>query len=132
MKLFDVVREGVQITPLTKNLQSLRQWQSSRIGMVFPPARTTRTAVWIRKTSSHDAIVLRRNIAIETLRHPSENTGQVDRFLFALEFVKWCSNIMVGYDVHLSLICSDSRPADWVRHFGAFYLEARRGNEKQR
>lgn len=46
--------------------------------------------------------------------------------------MKWCSNIMVRYDVHLSLICSDSRPADWVRHFGAFYLEARRGNEKQR
>lgn len=37
--------------------------------------RTTRTAVWIRGTSSQDAIVLRRNVAIETLRHPSENTG---------------------------------------------------------
>lgn len=50
--------------------------------------RTTRTAVWIRGTTAHDAVVLRRNIAVETLRHPNENT-------------------------------------EWIRHFGAFYLEVR-------
>lgn len=42
--------------------------------------RTTRTAVWIRGTSSHDAVVLRRNIAIETLRHPNENTEWIRHF----------------------------------------------------
>jgi len=48
----------------------LRRFYTSQCG-----CRTTRTAVWIRGTSSQDAIVLRRNVAIETLRHPSENTG---------------------------------------------------------
>ena len=115
--LFDVVREGVQITLLAKNLQRL-SGRATQWGNGFPPARTTRTAVWIRplvarfqwslgllfqpqfatgKTSSHDAIVLRRNIAIETLRHPSENTGQVSFPLFCieLEFVKRCSNMFM-------------------------------------
>ena len=153
--LFDVVREGVQITLLAKNLQRL-SGRATQWGNGFPPARTTRTAVWIRplvarfqwwpvlllqpqfatgKTSSHDAIVLRRNIAIETLRHPSENTGQVSFPLFCieLEFVKRCSNMfMVRHDLQISLIFSD-RLADWIRHFGAFYLEARdRGTETGR
>ncbi|CAJ1365278.1 unnamed protein product [Effrenium voratum] len=58
------------------------------IGNVFH--RTFRTAIWIRDTSADDVVIIRKNIAIETLRHSRENT-------------------------------------DWVRHFGAFYMEVRPG-----
>eukprot|EP00439_Symbiodinium_sp_Y106_P041034 s5458_g5.t1 len=35
--------------------------------------RTFRSAVWLRDTCRHDSIVLHKNIAIETFRHPREN-----------------------------------------------------------
>eukprot|EP00930_Biecheleria_cincta_P023408 TRINITY_DN1691_c0_g3_i1.p1 TRINITY_DN1691_c0_g3~~TRINITY_DN1691_c0_g3_i1.p1 ORF type:complete len:2461 (+),score=365.35 TRINITY_DN1691_c0_g3_i1:773-7384(+) len=42
--------------------------------------KTTRSAVWLLKASAHDAIVLRRNIAIETLRYARESTAWVRNF----------------------------------------------------
>jgi len=42
--------------------------------------RTYRSAVWLRHTCKHDSIVLRRNIGIETLRHPEESTAWVRQF----------------------------------------------------
>eukprot|EP00439_Symbiodinium_sp_Y106_P000772 s3580_g1.t1 len=42
--------------------------------------RTYRSAVWLRDTCKHDSIVLRRNIGIETLRHPEESTAWVRQF----------------------------------------------------
>jgi len=42
--------------------------------------RTFRSAVWLRDTCRHDSIVLHKNIAIETFRHPRESRDWIRQF----------------------------------------------------